>query len=66
MGLAAGELGYRGVPASPLPHFGLQERKLQLVFESLMQEPWGNGEQCSVLRALAGRRLGAALAPGRR
>ncbi|XP_071896938.1 rac GTPase-activating protein 1-like isoform X1 [Anas platyrhynchos] len=43
-----------------------QERKLQLVFESLMQEPWGNGEQCSVLRALAGRRLGAALAPGRR
>ncbi|KAI6065133.1 Rac GTPase-activating protein 1-like protein [Aix galericulata] len=43
-----------------------QERKLQLVFESLMQEPWGNGEQCSVLRALAGRRLGVTLAPGRR
>ncbi|XP_040417589.1 rac GTPase-activating protein 1-like isoform X1 [Cygnus olor] len=43
-----------------------QERKLQLVFESLMQEPWGNGEQRSVLSALAGRRLGAALAPGRR
>lgn len=52
--------------ASLLPCFGSQERKLQLVFESLMQEPWGNGEQCSVLRALAGRRLGAALAPGRR
>ncbi|XP_074728398.1 rac GTPase-activating protein 1-like [Strix uralensis] len=47
-----------------------QERKLQLVFESLMREPWGSrvlsGEQCSVLSALAGRRLGAALAPGRR
>ncbi|NXK56986.1 RGAP1 protein, partial [Chauna torquata] len=43
-----------------------QERKLQLVFESLMQEPWGSGEQRSVLSALAGRRLGAALAPGRR
>lgn len=66
MGPAAGEAGYQGVPASPLPRFGSQERKLQLVFESLMQEPWGNGEQCSVLRALAGRRLGAALAPGRR
>ncbi|NXI71452.1 RGAP1 protein, partial [Anseranas semipalmata] len=43
-----------------------QERKLQLVFESLMQEPWGGGEQRSVLSALAGRRLGVALAPGRR
>ncbi|NXL42909.1 RGAP1 protein, partial [Podilymbus podiceps] len=47
-----------------------QERKLQLVFESLMREPWGSGvlsgEQCSVLSALAGRRLGVALAPGRR
>lgn len=54
------------MPASPLPRFGSQERKLQLVFESLMQEPWGNGEQRSILSALAGRRLGAALAPGRR
>ncbi|KAM6078952.1 LOW QUALITY PROTEIN: rac GTPase-activating protein 1-like [Theristicus caerulescens] len=47
-----------------------QERKLQLVFESLMREPWGSGvlsgEQRSVLSALAGQRLGAALAPGRR
>ncbi|KFQ94684.1 Rac GTPase-activating protein 1, partial [Nipponia nippon] len=47
-----------------------QERKLQLVFESLMREPWGSGvlsgEQRSVLSALAGRRLGAALTPGRR
>ncbi|XP_074766900.1 rac GTPase-activating protein 1-like [Athene noctua] len=47
-----------------------QERKLQLVFEFLMREPWGSGvlsgEQCSVLSALAGRRLGAALVPGRR
>ncbi|XP_039237766.1 rac GTPase-activating protein 1 [Pipra filicauda] len=47
-----------------------QERKLQLVFESLMREPWGNEmlsrNQCSVLSALAGRRLGATLAPGRR
>ncbi|NXT24949.1 RGAP1 protein, partial [Syrrhaptes paradoxus] len=47
-----------------------QERKLQLVFESLMREPWGSGalsgEQRSVLCALAGRRLGASLAPGRR
>ncbi|KAM6259391.1 rac GTPase-activating protein 1-like [Spheniscus humboldti] len=47
-----------------------QERKLQLVFESLMREPWGSGvlsgEQRSVLSALAGRRLGVALAPGRR
>ncbi|XP_049659631.1 rac GTPase-activating protein 1-like [Accipiter gentilis] len=47
-----------------------QERKLQLVFESLMREPWGSGvlsrEQCSVLRALAGQRLGTALASGRR
>ncbi|NXK80412.1 RGAP1 protein, partial [Amazona guildingii] len=34
-----------------------QERKLQLFFEFLMGEPWGNkmlgGEQCSVLSALA-------------
>ncbi|NWZ12541.1 RGAP1 protein, partial [Agelaius phoeniceus] len=47
-----------------------QERKLQLVLELLMREPWGNEalsrEQCSVLSALAGRRLGAALAPSRR
>ncbi|KAM6070397.1 rac GTPase-activating protein 1-like [Chlamydotis macqueenii] len=47
-----------------------QERKLQLVLETLMREPWGSGmlsgEQCSVLSALAGRRLGAALVPGRR
>ncbi|GAB0191499.1 rac GTPase-activating protein 1-like [Grus japonensis] len=47
-----------------------QERKLQLVLESLMREPWGSGvlsgEQCSVLSALAGRRFGAALVPGRR
>ncbi|XP_068805700.1 rac GTPase-activating protein 1-like isoform X2 [Struthio camelus] len=47
-----------------------QERKLQLVFELLMQEPSGSavltGEQRSVLSALAGRCLGGALAPGRR
>ncbi|XP_075286659.1 rac GTPase-activating protein 1 [Opisthocomus hoazin] len=47
-----------------------QERKLQLVFELLMREPWGtgvlSGEQCSILSALAGRHLTAALAPGRR
>ncbi|XP_065528934.1 rac GTPase-activating protein 1-like [Lathamus discolor] len=47
-----------------------QERKLQLVFESLMGEPGVSkalsGEQCSVLSALAGWRLGATLAPGRR
>ncbi|XP_030310345.1 rac GTPase-activating protein 1 [Calypte anna] len=47
-----------------------QERKLQLVFEYLMREPWGSrklsGEQCSVLSALAGRRLGATLASSRR
>ncbi|XP_031361180.2 rac GTPase-activating protein 1 [Lonchura striata] len=47
-----------------------QERKLQLVLELLMREPWGNEalsrEQCSVLSALAGRHLGAALAPIRR
>ncbi|NXN52052.1 RGAP1 protein, partial [Rynchops niger] len=43
-----------------------QERKLQLVFETLMREPWGSGEQCSVLSALAGRRFAASLAPGRR
>lgn len=50
--------------------FHLQERKLQLVLELLMEEPWGNEalsrEQCSVLNALAGRRLGAALALIRR
>ncbi|KAM6397104.1 rac GTPase-activating protein 1-like [Pluvialis apricaria] len=43
-----------------------QERKLQLVFESLMREPWGSGEQCSVLSALAGWRFGTAVVPGRR
>ncbi|NWI65039.1 RGAP1 protein, partial [Todus mexicanus] len=47
-----------------------QERKLQLVLEFLTREPWGSGalsgEQSSVLNALAGRRLGAALAAGRR
>ncbi|XP_051479392.1 LOW QUALITY PROTEIN: rac GTPase-activating protein 1-like [Apus apus] len=47
-----------------------QERKLQLVFESLMREPWGrevlSREQFSVLSALAGRRLGETLVPGRR
>ncbi|NWS66618.1 RGAP1 protein, partial [Crotophaga sulcirostris] len=47
-----------------------QERKLQLVLESLMQEPWGSGvlskEQCSILNALVSQRLGAALVPGRR
>ncbi|KAL9848180.1 rac GTPase-activating protein 1-like isoform 3-T3 [Geothlypis trichas] len=47
-----------------------QERKLQLVLELLMREPWGSEalsrEQCSILSALAGRRLGAALAPTRR
>ncbi|KAJ7405272.1 rac GTPase-activating protein 1-like protein [Willisornis vidua] len=46
-----------------------QERKLQLVFELLMREPWGNEvlsrEQCSVLSALAGRHLGVTLALGR-
>lgn len=50
--------------------FHLQERKLQLVFESLMREPLGDAvlsrEQCSVLSALTGQCLGAALAPGRR
>ncbi|KAI1237233.1 hypothetical protein IHE44_0014491 [Lamprotornis superbus] len=50
--------------------FHLQERKLQLVLELLMREPWGtealSKEQCSVLSALAGWRLGAALAPIRR
>lgn len=50
--------------------FHLQERKLQLVLELLMREPWGSEalsrEQCSVLSALAGQRLGAALAPVRR
>ncbi|XP_064307486.1 rac GTPase-activating protein 1-like isoform X2 [Phalacrocorax carbo] len=47
-----------------------QERKLQLVFEFLMREPWGSGalsgEQGSILSTLASWRLGAALAPGRR
>ncbi|KAK2525963.1 rac gtpase-activating protein 1 [Columba guinea] len=47
-----------------------QERKLQLVFESLMREPLGSGmlsrEQCSVLSALTGQCLGVGLAPGRR
>uniref|UniRef100_A0A8C9ENK2 Rac GTPase activating protein 1 n=1 Tax=Pavo cristatus TaxID=9049 RepID=A0A8C9ENK2_PAVCR len=43
-----------------------QERRLQLVLELLMQEPWGSGEQCSVLSTLAGWRLGTALAAGRR
>ncbi|KAM4776040.1 rac GTPase-activating protein 1-like isoform 2-T2 [Cyanocitta cristata] len=47
-----------------------QERKLQLVLELLMREPGSNEalsrEQCSVLSALTGRRLGAALAPVRR
>ncbi|NXU41374.1 RGAP1 protein, partial [Drymodes brunneopygia] len=47
-----------------------QERKLQLVLELLMGKPWGSEalsrEQCSVLSALAGQRLGAALAPIRR
>lgn len=50
--------------------FHLQERKLKLVFESLMREPLGSGmlsrEQCSVLSALTGQCLGVALAPGRR
>ncbi|NWR48139.1 RGAP1 protein, partial [Regulus satrapa] len=47
-----------------------QERKLQLVLELLMREPWGketlSGEQFSVLSTLAGQRLGAPLAPIRR
>ncbi|NXJ04406.1 RGAP1 protein, partial [Odontophorus gujanensis] len=43
-----------------------QERRLQLVLELLMQEPWGSGEQGSVLSTLAGWRLGTALAAGRR
>ncbi|NWV69791.1 RGAP1 protein, partial [Malurus elegans] len=47
-----------------------QERKLQLVLDLLMREPWGaealSREQCSVLSALAGRRLAGALAPVRR
>ncbi|NXU56819.1 RGAP1 protein, partial [Turnix velox] len=43
-----------------------QERKLQLVFETLRRESWGSGEQCSVLSALAGRRFGASLVPGKR
>ncbi|XP_062434884.1 rac GTPase-activating protein 1-like [Rhea pennata] len=47
-----------------------QERKLQLIFEFLMQEPSGSsaltGEQRTVLCALAGRRLGGTLVPGRR
>ncbi|XP_009882468.1 PREDICTED: rac GTPase-activating protein 1-like [Charadrius vociferus] len=52
--------------ASSLISSRYQERKLQLVFESLMREPWGSGDQCSVLSTLAGRRFGAALVPGRR
>ncbi|XP_014809724.1 PREDICTED: rac GTPase-activating protein 1-like isoform X2 [Calidris pugnax] len=44
----------------------LQERKLQLVLEALMWEPWGSGEQRSIISALLGRRFGAAVAPGRR
>ncbi|XP_031410152.1 rac GTPase-activating protein 1-like [Meleagris gallopavo] len=43
-----------------------QERRLQLVLELLMQEPWSSEEQFSVLSALAGWRLGTALAAGRR
>ncbi|NXX82348.1 RGAP1 protein, partial [Urocolius indicus] len=44
-----------------------QERKLQLVFESLMREPGLlSREQCCVLSTLAGRRFGEVLAPGRR
>lgn len=64
MGLAA-----ETPPLSTAP-FLLQERELQLVCESLMQEPWGSRvltrEQCSILSALAGPRLGAVLAPGGR
>ncbi|NXJ39584.1 RGAP1 protein, partial [Ciconia maguari] len=51
-------------------HRAEAELEKQLVCESLMREPWGSGvlsrEQRSVLSALASRRLGAALAPGRR
>uniref|UniRef100_A0A8B9PG89 RGAP1 protein n=1 Tax=Apteryx owenii TaxID=8824 RepID=A0A8B9PG89_APTOW len=47
-----------------------QERKLQLIFEFLMQEPSGSatltGEQRSVLSALVGQRLRGTLALGRR
>ncbi|NXY92624.1 RGAP1 protein, partial [Alcedo cyanopectus] len=47
-----------------------QDRKFKLVFECLIQEPWGSrvlsGEQCSILRGLAGCHLGANVAPGRR
>ncbi|XP_067154657.1 rac GTPase-activating protein 1-like isoform X2 [Apteryx mantelli] len=46
-----------------------QERKLQLIFEFLMQEPSGSatltGEQRSVLSALVGQRLRGTLALGR-
>lgn len=71
-GLAAEVPCRAGGPSSLLTStlFHLQERKLQLVLELLLQEPWGSEalsrEQCSVLSALAGRRLGAALAPIRR
>ncbi|NXO04893.1 RGAP1 protein, partial [Rhinopomastus cyanomelas] len=47
-----------------------QERKLQLVLEALMREPWASSvlsrEQCSVLRTLASQRLKVNLGPGRR
>ncbi|NXJ73927.1 RGAP1 protein, partial [Trogon melanurus] len=47
-----------------------QERTLQLVFDSLMREPWSSGvlseEQRSVLCALASRCPGTTLVPGRR
>ncbi|NXQ24311.1 RGAP1 protein, partial [Alaudala cheleensis] len=69
-GLAAGVPYGAGCGALTTTLFHLQERKLHLVLELLMREPWGNEalsrEQCSVLSALAGRRLGAALAPVRR
>lgn len=72
-GLAAGvPCGAGCGDLSPLTAtlFHLQERKLQLLLELLMREPCGNGalsrEQCSVLSALTGRHLGAALAPVRR
>ncbi|NWI18479.1 RGAP1 protein, partial [Crypturellus soui] len=46
-----------------------QERKLQLVFELLLQEPSGSGvltaEQRSLLSALAGRHAARTLVPGR-
>ncbi|XP_015724682.1 rac GTPase-activating protein 1-like isoform X2 [Coturnix japonica] len=43
-----------------------QDRRVQLVFELLLQEPWGSGEQCSILRALAGWCQRSILAAGRR